>query len=512
MRAQNQAEEKAMNMIHDNILSTIGNTPIVKLSRMSPSGTTIYAKLEAFNPAGSVKDRLAAAIIEEAENSGKLRPGQTVIEATSGNTGIGLAMVCAAKNYPLVIVMPESASLERRKLMRFYGAQVVLTPAAEKGTGMMLKAMELAEKHGWFLCRQFETLVNADIHARTTAREILHAFEGHSLDYFVTGTGTGGTLSGVARVLKAESPHTRIIACEPDNSALLSSGVMQEFDANGLPVQSHAGFRPHPMQGWSPDFIPRIVGDAMKQGLVDEIRPVSGTSAIEVARELAKSEGVLTGITGGATLAAAIALARRTGPGTSILCMLPDTGERYMSTVLFENIAEEMSLSEEAISRSTPACQFNPAPIAGRVVVSPQYETALDPVAQRQVETAITDPDNPVVMFAMSWCEFCWSLRRFFDIIGIRYISVDIDTPELQKNGQDTEIRKVLRAITGSPTIPQIFIGGTHFGGCTDLMEAWKAGHVQKELDRLGVDFNAAACREPENLLPKWVHSRAGAA
>src|SRR5579862_933945 len=240
------------------ISECIGRTPVVRINRLAPAHVRLYAKLEAFNPMGSVKDRLALGVIADAERSGRLKPGQTVIEATSGNTGIGLAMVCAEKGYPLVVVMSENFSVERRRLMRFLGAKVVLTPAALKGSGMLAKATELAAAHGWFLCRQFENEANADVHSRTTAPEILSAFEGERLDYFVTGFGTGGTLKGVARVLRERRPETKIVVCEPDNSPVLGSGVAQSRNPDGSPAASHPSFRPHLMQGWSPDFVPKL--------------------------------------------------------------------------------------------------------------------------------------------------------------------------------------------------------------------------------------------------------------
>ena len=287
-----------------------------------------------------------------------MRPGQTVIEATSGNTGIGLAMVCAAKGYPLVVTMAENFSIERRKLMRFLGARVVLTPAALKGSGMLAKACELAETHGWFLCRQFENEANADVHSRTTAREILADFAGERLDAFVTGCGTGGTLKGVARVLRKERPATRIVVCEPDNSPVLGSGIAQARLADGTPAASHPLFRPHLMQGWSPDFIPKLTEDAIALGLVDEVRPVRGADALRLARALATEEGILSGISGGATLAGALEVARDLPPDAVVLCMLPDTGERYLSTPLFANIPADMNEEELAISRSSPSAQF----------------------------------------------------------------------------------------------------------------------------------------------------------
>ena len=252
--------------IHENILSTIGNTPVVKINKLAPDHVNVYAKIEAFNPMGSVKDRLALGVIEDAEKSGALKPGQTIVEATSGNTGIGLAMVCAQKGYPLVVVMAESFSVERRKLMRYLGARVVLTPAPLKGSGMVKKANELAEKNGWFLTRQFENESNANMHSATTAPEILSAFEGKNLDYWVTGYGTGGTLKGVSRVLNEKSPGTKIVVAEPEVANLLTSGVEQKRNADGSPAESHPSFSPHPMQGWTPDFIPKLAGDSMAGG------------------------------------------------------------------------------------------------------------------------------------------------------------------------------------------------------------------------------------------------------
>src|SRR5690349_21418814 len=253
-------------MKFESILGTVGNTPHVKINRLAPEHVNLYVKLEAFNPLGSVKDRLALGVIEAAERSGELKPGQTVIEATSGNTGIGLAMVCAQKGYPLVVTMAESFSVERRKLMRFLGAKVVLTPAAQRATGMVNKAMALAKEHGWFLTRQFENEANADMHSRTTAREIIKDFAGERLDYWVTGFGTGGTLKGVARVLAKERPETKIVVCEPADAPMLTSGAEQARNADGSPASAHPAFKPHPMQGWTPDFIPKLTGDAVDTG------------------------------------------------------------------------------------------------------------------------------------------------------------------------------------------------------------------------------------------------------
>jgi len=347
-----------MSKRYESILETVGGTPVVRINKLGPQGINLFAKVEAFNPLGSVKDRLALGVIEEAEKTGALKPGQTVIEATSGNTGIGLAMVCAQKGYPLVVTMAESFSLERRKLMRFLGAKVVLTPAAEKGTGMLAKAVELADKHGWFLSRQFENEANADMHSRTTAREIVSDFDDVGLDYWVTGYGTGGTLKGVARVLKEESPDTKIVVCEPDNAQLIGSGTAQERDSAGQPAGSHPGFNPHMMQGWTPDFIPKLAEDAEGASLIDQMVPVPGERALECSRNLARQEGIFVGISAGATLAGALEVAKNAPEGSNILCMLPDTGERYLSTPLFADVSEEMTPEETDISISTPNYQM----------------------------------------------------------------------------------------------------------------------------------------------------------
>lgn len=344
--------------LYDSVADTIGDTPCIRINALAPNGIRLYVKSEFFNPAGSVKDRLAISIIEEAENSGALKLGQTVVEATSGNTGIGLAMVCAAKGYPLVVTMADSFSVERRKLMRFFGAKVVLTPRAAKGMGMYQKAVELAEANGWFLARQFETESNAKIHEQTTGREIVADFAGQRLDYYVTGYGTGGTLTGVARVLRRARPETKIILTEPANASLVTSGRSQKRTGAGSPAESHPSWEPHPIQGWTPDFIPLVLQEAIDRAYYDELIPVDGARGIEWARKLALNEGILTGISGGATFAVAMQVAERSEPGTTILCMLPDTGERYLSSPLFEGIPEQMSEEERALSRSTPGFQL----------------------------------------------------------------------------------------------------------------------------------------------------------
>ncbi len=489
---------------YDSILDTIGNTPLVKLQKLAPPGVNVYVKVESFNPMGSVKDRMARAIIEHAERTGALRPGQTVIEATSGNTGIGLAMVCARKGYPLVVVMAESFSVERRKLLRFLGARVVLTPASEKGTGMLNKAAELAEKHGWYLCRQFDNEANAEVHSRTTAREILDDFAGERLDCFVTGFGTGGTLKGVARTLKAERPETRIVAAEPDNAPVLGSGIPQPRHADGTPSASHPSFRPHLMQGWSPDFVSRLTDEAVAAGLVDEVMPVAGNDAMELCRALARQEGIFVGTSSGATLAAALAVARRSAPGSNIVCMLPDTGERYLSTPLFDGIGEDMNDEELALSRSTPNYRFDVAAAPAVAVAATAQE--LDPEAEAFVSEVVAA--RPVVMFALEWCEFCWSARKLFARLGIDYHAVDLDSVAYQAGDRGGRIRAVLAARTGAVTIPRIFVGGRHVGGCTELFDAWRDGSLARMLDAAGVAYHAGDDVDPYDLLPKWLHPR----
>ncbi|MEO8506972.1 MAG: pyridoxal-phosphate dependent enzyme [Betaproteobacteria bacterium] len=344
--------------LFDSVLDTVGDTPCIRVNNLGPDHVRIYVKAEAFNPASSVKDRLALNIIEAAERNGTLKPGQTVVEATSGNTGIGLAMVCAQKGYPLVVTMADSFSIERRKLMRMFGARVVLTPRAQKGLGMYRKAVELAQANGWFLARQFETDANAEIHEATTAREIMGDFKGERLDYFVSGYGTGGTVTGVARVLRRERPETRIILSEPVNAALVGSGRAQERAVDGSPAVTHPAFEPHPIQGWTPDFIPLVLQEAVDQKYYDQLVPVSGADGIKWARALARKEGIFTGISGGATFAVSLQIAEMAPKGSVILCMLPDTGERYLTTPLFEGIVEDMDEEELAISRSTPGYQI----------------------------------------------------------------------------------------------------------------------------------------------------------
>ena len=496
---------------HASILGTIGRTPVVRINRLAPPHVNLYVKIEAFNPMGSVKDRLALGIIEDAERRGVLKPGQTVVEATSGNTGIGLAMVCAQKGYPLVVVMAENFSIERRKMMRFLGAKVVLTPAALKGSGMLAKAVELAKTHGWFLCRQFENEANADMHSRTTAPEILEAFDGEQLDYWVTGFGTGGTLKGVARVLRERSPDTQIIVCEPDNSQTLGSGIAQAREADGSPAGSHPLFRPHLMQGWSPDFIPKLTEDAVSAKHIDRILPINGKDAVRCSRDLAQKEGIFVGITAGATFAGALQVCREAPKGANVLCMLPDTAERYLTTPLFAEIPVEMTEEELQIARSTPNYRFDvpastPAPApAPRAAAAP---APIDAEAAAFVEQVVNDRAQPVVMFALEWCEFCWSVRRLFSKYGIAYRSIDLDSVEYQKDNRGGKVRAALMARTSVATIPQIFVGGELVGGCTDVLQAGKDGRLQKLLSNARVQYKDGLGDDPFSFLPGWIHPR----
>ncbi|GAB3359549.1 hypothetical protein GCM10027430_31810 [Lysobacter tyrosinilyticus] len=498
----------------DSILGTVGRTPIVRLNKLAPSRVNVFVKVEAFNPMGSVKDRLALGVIEDAERRGTLQLGQTVIEATSGNTGIGLAMVCAVKGYPLVVTMAENFSVERRRMMRFLGAKVVLTPAALKGSGMLAKAVELAQAHDWFLCRQFENEANADMHSRTTAPEILAAFEGERLDYFVTGYGTGGTLKGVARVLKAQRPDTQVVVCEPDNSPILGSGIAQPRAADGTPSESHPAFRPHLMQGWTPDFIPKLTEDALAAKYVDRVLAINGADAMRLSRELAQREGIFVGTSAGATLAGALQIAAEAPDGATVLCMLPDTGERYLSTPLFEGIGAEMSAEEWDISRSTPGARFDapPSPAPPSATPAAKEDSVAAPQASAEVEAFVAqllaDREQPLVLFALEWCEFCWSLRKLFAQCGMPYRSVDLDSAAYQRDDRGGQIRAVLAARTGSRTIPQVFVGGEYIGGCTETLELAKDGRLQRLLKSHGVSCDESVSVVPQALLPAWLQPR----
>jgi len=390
----------------------------------------------------------------------------------------------------------------------------VLTPAALKGTGMLAKAVELAQAHGWFLCRQFDNEANADMHSRTTAPEILAAFEGQRLDYWVTGYGTGGTLKGVARVLKAKRPETQIIVCEPDNSPILGSGIAQARLPDGTPSDSHPAFRPHLMQGWSPDFIPRLTEDAMQ--FVDRVLPINGNEAVRLSRELAQREGIFCGISAGATLAGALQVAAEAPAGANVLCMLPDTGERYLSTPLFEGVGVDMTAEELEISRSTPGARFDgqastppvQAPVAATATGDASVPSESSTDADAFVAQVLADPAQPVVLFALEWCEFCWSLRKLFAACSIPYRSVDLDSTDYQVDDRGGKIRSVLAARTGSKTIPQLFVGGEWIGGTTETMDAFKEGRLQRLLREQGVHFDEDADVDPDAMLPGWLHPR----
>ena len=431
-----------------NILETIGRTPVVKIRRLAPPNVSLYVKIEAFNPMGSVKDRLALGIIEDAERRGLLQPGQTVVEATSGNTGIGLAMVCAVKGYPLVVTMAENFSIERRKLMRFLGATVVLTPAALKGSGMLAKATELARAHGWFLCRQFENEANADMHSRTTAREILPRSTASGLTISLRDLAPGVLLRASRECCGKSARKHKIIVCEPDNSQLLGSGIAQPRNADRSPAGSHVNFRPHLMQGWSPDFIPKLTEDAVALKLFDRIVPVNGAQSLKLARELAQKEGIFVRYFAGATLAGALLVCEQATAGATVLCMLPDTGERYLSTPLFSDISVDMTRAggvDFAIHARIIASMCRPPRRRHRPRTR---QRSLTDAAEAFVTQAIADSTQPVVMFALEWCEFCWSVRRMFAKLGIAYRSIDLDSVEYQQGNRGAEIRAALAART----------------------------------------------------------------
>merc|ERR1712151_1047787 len=335
---------------------------VVKVNRLAPAGVELYVKCEYFNPLSSVKDRLALAIIEDGERSGKLKPGSTVIEATSGNTGIALAMVCAQRGYNFVSTMAASFSTERRKVMRMLGAKVIVTPAPLGGTGMILKAEELAAKHGWFLARQFETDANPSYHAQTTGPKILSDFAGRKLDYWVTGYGTGGTFQGAGKVIKQARPDVKIILSEPKAAPLVTSGTKQErkevLGKWGAPAKGHPAWKAHPIQGWTPNFIPKITEDGLDLKLEDEVILVDGRDAMSTAHKLARMEGIFCGTSGGATVATALEVCNKAPKGSVVLAMIPDTAERYLSTPLFADIAAEMNSEELEIASSTPSAQL----------------------------------------------------------------------------------------------------------------------------------------------------------
>lgn len=494
-------------MRHNSILDTIGNTPCVQLKKIAPAGVNIFVKLESFNPTSSIKDRMALGVIEAAEARGALKPGQTVVEATSGNAGIALAMVCAQKDYPLVVVMPENFSLERRRLIRFFGAQVILTPAGYKGSGALAKAQELADRHGWYYCKQFENEANAAMHARTTAREIMQEFTNQPLHYWLTGYGSGGTLKGVSQILKQRSPKTQVVACEPNNAQLLASAEPMTSAWEGPPISSQQ-YQPHIMQGWTPDFISRLTEDALKEGCIDRLLPIDGNDAINWCRKLAQREGILTGISGGATLAGAMKIAEEAEPGSNILCMLPDTGERYLSTPLFEHITDEMSESENELAASTANYRFAAAPTPLPVMEVDEQEPLITEITQQMVAQFIHNPKKPVVMFALEWCEFCWSARKLFRQLSIPFHSVDLDSSSYQACKLGGKIKATLVAHTGCSTLPQIFISGEFIGSCMELFDGVNNRSLYKKLDSAGVHYDREVDIDPYTLLPGWVHSQ----
>ena len=486
---------------YDSIIDVIGNTPLVRINRLAPTGVTMYAKLEAQNPGGSVKDRMAAMCIEAAEKEGRLKPGQTVVECTSGNTGIGLAVVCAAKGYPLVCVMSESFSVERRKIMRFYGARVVLTPAHLKGAGMLHKAQELEAEHGWFNVHQFENESNARAHELHTGPEIVAALGGKGPDYFVTGSGTGGTFLGVGTHLRKVSPATKICMAEPDNSALLYSDVKTEYQENGVFKDPHPVWRPHLIQGWTPDWIPKLVADGVENVGYDCLLQVGGHEAMRCARELAVKEGIFTGVSGGATLAAALEVAAKAEEGAVVVFMVPDTAERYLSTPLFEGISADMNAEELEISRSTPLYRFD---VQQAPPQAPTVEATDD--ARNKVREVIKD--NAVAIFSLQYCEFCWSATKFFEAAGIPFEVLNVDELRYVKGAFGGKMRTALAEISEAKTFPQVFIGGEFVGGATDVFNQFKDGSLQPKLKETGVEWNTAYSDDPYNFLPKWLHAR----
>ncbi len=496
-----------MGHLYQNILDTIGNTPAVKINNLGPKNANLYVKIESFNPMGSVKDRLALGVIEDAERSGTLKPGQTVVEATSGNTGIGLAMVCAQKGYPLVIVMAENFSIERRRMIRFLGAKVILTPASDMGTGMIAKVNELVEAHGWWQPSQFDNPANAEMHERTTAVEILDDFAEIGLDYWVTGFGTSGTLGGVSRALRQKSPDTKIMVCEPDNSQILGSGISQQRNPDGT-YQTHPNFRPHLMQGWSPNFIPRFAEEAMEAKNIDELIPINGNFAIQCTMDLAQKEGIFVGTSSGATFAGALQVAETAPEGSNILCMLPDTGERYLSTPLFDSIAEDMSDAEIEISRSTPGYRFDVSTTPVDEPAKPEAPGELDPAAISEVASILEQNQEQVLMFSLEWCEFCWSVRKMLAACDIPYVTIDLDSVAFQENDRGGKILAVLNQQNDWPTTPQIYVGGEFVGGATDLFDIGKAGELQSKLAARNIPYNETINRDPYSFLPAWLHPR----
>lgn len=489
------------------IYETIGKTPIVRLKKMlskedTVEGVEIYCKLESENPGGSVKDRLALGVIEWAEKHGELKPGQTVVEASSGNTGIGLAMVCASKGYPFVCVMAESFSIERRKLMRFLGARVVLTNPAHKATGMVIKAKELSDKHGWFWPNQFENQANAWIHRETTGPEIVQAFEnaGKKLDHFVCAYGTGGTVFGVGSYLKEHSPGTKVHVCEPDNAPMLYSGIPTKYPEDDQPSSSfdvaHPVWRPHLFQGWAADFIPKLVDEATNAKVYDSVLHCGGGEAMKVCQELAVKEGICSGTSGGGVVAAALKLARESPEGTTILALVADTGERYLSTPLFENIPADMTEEEKEIAASTPS---TPPPAPGL----PAVEAESTEWIQKQIG------GHKVLCVMLEYCEFCWTLTGLLDALGVEYHRIDIDSFEFAKDNQGNKYRSALQEITGCKTFPQFFVDGKFIGGAVDACMMWKKDELQNLFRDAGIEGGNGNFNDYQGdafeFLPKWM-------
>jgi len=490
---------KRPSAVYDSILDTIGQTPIVKLQRMNPEGVNIYLKLESENPGGSVKDRLALGVIEWAEKHDHIKPGQTVVEASSGNTGIGLAMVCASKGYPFVCVMSEAFSIERRKLMRFLGAKVILTNPAHKGTGMVIKAKELADKHGYFWANQFENEANAWIHEQTTGPEIVDAMETiGGLDHFVCAYGTGGTLKGIGKVLRERLPDTKIHVCEPDNAPMLHSGIKTEYPKDGDPSTSfneaHPVWRPHLLQGWAADFIPALLDKAVKLNYIDSLMHVGGDAAIATSKELALKEGIFSGTSGGGIVNCALQLAKKSKPGTSILAIVPDTGERYLSTPLFDDIPADMTPEEKELADSTPS---TPPPPPGLPGVFPE--------ATEFVKDRIKK--HKVIIWSLEYCEFCWTLFKLLDVLQVPYETVNIDSFEYAKDNMGNKYRSALSDITDCRTFPQFFVDGEYIGGAADACIKWKKGELQPILEKAGLNNNDFGGYEgdPFEFLPKWM-------
>eukprot|EP01063_Lacrimia_lanifica_P040913 TRINITY_DN942_c0_g1_i4.p2 TRINITY_DN942_c0_g1~~TRINITY_DN942_c0_g1_i4.p2 ORF type:complete len:540 (+),score=235.47 TRINITY_DN942_c0_g1_i4:67-1686(+) len=478
---------------HESILTTVGKTPLVKLNRLSPKeGVDLYVKAEAFNPMGSVKDRLALGVIEWAEHHGHLQPGQTVVEASSGNTGIGLAMVCAAKGYPYVCVMAESFSIERRKLMRFLGAKVILTNPAHKASGMLIKCQELAEKHGWFNTHQFSNEANAWVHSQTTGPEITEAMGEVKLTDFFCAWGTGGTLQGVARHLRAASPETKVHCCEPDNAPLLFSGAKTEYQEDGRFKEPHPVWRPHLLQGWATDFIPKLVSDAVDAGYVDHIRHVGGDSAHATSRALAQKEGIFTGTSGGGVLSCAVEFAKTAPEGSAIVCILADTGERYLSTPLFADIPADMTAEEKEIAASTPS--------------APPPGITLPEVTEGNVKF-VNDKNaaHKVVVWSLEYCEFCWTIFGLFKALGVEYEVINVDAFKYAKDNQGNKYRAALCSVTDCKTFPQCFIDGKFFGGAADACMKWKSKELQPILEAAGIEYNKDYAGDAFEFLPKWM-------